>query len=402
MAATNVQFLKDSNRSRRRPLRSLIWVAACIGALAGSGWLVWHQFAAPTANPQGRPPGRPSVPVTVAVATRRDLPVYATGLGTVQASYTIAIHSQVDGKLQEVGFVEGQHVGKGDVLAKIDPRLFQAALDQAKAKRAQDVAMLVAAEKDLARAKMLAEKNAGSQQNVDQQQAKFDQLQASIAADDAAIATAQTQLDYTTIAAPNDGRIGVRQVDPGNLVRASDAGPIATVVTVRPSAVLFTLPARALDDVRRAMARGPVEVTAFDEDNRKALSTGTLLLVDNIVNQASATIRLKAMFANDDERLWPGDFVNARLLIETRSNALVVPSSAVQRGPQGLFAWVVTEKNIADVRSIEVGPSTGNLTIITSGLADGERVVTDGQYKLQRNSPVLVNTPPPLASRGTE
>ena len=284
----------------------------------------------------------------------------------------------------------------------IDPRLFQAALDQAKAKRAQDVAMLVAAEKDLARAKMLAEKNAGSQQNLDQQQAKFDQLQASIAADDAAIATAQTQLDYTTIAAPNDGRIGVRQVDPGNLVRASDAGPIATVVTVRPSAVLFTLPARALDDVRRAMARGPVEVTAFDEDNRKALSTGTLLLVDNIVNQASATIRLKAMFANDDERLWPGDFVNARLLLETRSNALVVPSSAVQRGPQGLFAWVVTEKNIADVRSIEVGPSTGNLTIITSGLAEGERVVTDGQYKLQRNSPVLVNTSPPLASRKTE
>jgi len=342
------------------------------------------------------------VPVTVAVATRRDLPVYATGLGTVQASYTIAIHSQVDGKLQEVGFVEGQHVGKGDVLAKIDPRLFQAALDQAKAKRAQDVAMLVAAEKDLARAKMLAEKNAGSQQNLDQQQAKFDQLQASIAADDAAIATAQTQLDYTTIAAPNDGRIGVRQVDPGNLVRASDAGPIATVVTVRPSAVLFTLPARALDDVRRAMARGPVEVTAFDEDNRRALSTGTLLLVDNIVNQASATIRLKAMFANDDERLWPGDFVNARLLIETRSNALVVPSSAVQRGPQGLFAWVVTEKNIADVRSIEVGPSTGNLTIITSGLADGERVVTDGQYKLQRNAPVLVSAPSPLAAKGGE
>ena len=402
MPATNVQLLKDSNRSRRRPLRSLIWVAACIGALAGSGWFVWHQFAPPTANPQGRPPGRTSVPVTVAVATRRDLPVYATGLGTVQASYTIAIHSQVDGKLQEVGFVEGQHVGKGDVLAKIDPRLFQAALDQAKAKRAQDVAMLVAAEKDLARAKMLAEKNAGSQQNVDQQQAKFDQLQASIAADDAAIATAQTQLDYTTIAAPNDGRIGVRQVDPGNLVRASDAGPIATVVTVRPSAVLFTLPARALDDVRRAMARGPVEVTAFDEDNRKALSTGTLLLVDNIVNQASATIRLKAMFANDDERLWPGDFVNGRLLLETRSNALVVPSSAVQRGPQGLFAWVVTEKNIADVRSIEVGPSTGNLTIITSGLADGERVVTDGQYKLQRNSPVLVNTPPPPASKRAE
>jgi membrane fusion protein, multidrug efflux system len=382
-------------------VRPLITLAGCIGALAGIGWLIWHDFAAPSGGP--RPTAaRATVPVTAAVATRRDLPVYLTGLGTVQASYTVAIHSQIDGKLQEVDFVEGQDVKEGDVLAKIDPRLFQAALDQAKAKRAQDIALLIAAEKDLARAKMLAEKNAGSQQNVDQQRAKFDQLQASIAADDAAIATVQTQLDYTTITAPNDGRIGVRQVDPGNLVRTSDAGPIATLVTVRPSAVVFTLPARVLDDVRSAMALGPVEVTAFDQDNRRALSKGTLLLIDNLVNQASGTIRLKAVFANDDERLWPGDFVNARLLLETRSNALVVPSGAVQRGPQGLFAWVVTEKNTADVRRIEVGPTTGDLTIVTSGLADGERVVTDGQYKLQLNAPVLVNAPSPLASKGAE
>jgi multidrug efflux system membrane fusion protein len=166
-------------------------------------------------------------------------------------------------------------------------------------------------------------------------------LQASIAADDAAIVTAQTQLDCTTITAPNDGRIGVRQLDPGNLVRASDAGPIATLVTVRPSAVLFTLPAQVLDDVRSAMALGPIEVTAFHQDNRRALSNGTLLLIDNLVNQVSGTIHLKAMFANDDERLWPGDFVNARLLLETRGNALIVPSGEVQRGPQGLFAWVI-------------------------------------------------------------
>jgi multidrug efflux system membrane fusion protein len=373
-----------------------------IAALAGAGSLIWHQFGGPAGKTESRAAARPTVPVTVAVATRRDLPVYLTGLGTVQASYTVAIHSQIDGKLQEVAFVEGQHVKKDDVLARIDPRLFQAALDQAKAKRAQDVAMLVAAEKDLVRARMLAERNAGSQQALDQQQAKFDQMQASIAADDAAIATAQTQLDFTTITAPNDGRIGVGQVDPGNLVRASDAGAIATLVTVRPSAVVFTLPARDLDGVRRAMASGPVEVTAFDEDNRRALSTGTLLLVDNLVNQASATIRLKAMFANDDERLWPGDFVNARLLLETRSNALVVPSSVVQRGAQGLFTWVVTEKNTAQVRKIEVGPATANLTVITSGLSDGERVVTDGQYKLQLDSPVVVSTPSPLASRGAE
>ena len=389
----------ERSKAAGRPLRTLILIAVCLTALAGTGWLAWHQLVAPAAKTESRPAARTSVPVTIAVATRRDLPVHLTGLGTVQASYTVAIHSQVDGKLQEVNFIEGQHVKKGDVLARIDPRLFQAALDQSKAKRAQDVALLVGAEKDLVRSRTLAEKNAGSQQNVDQQQAKVDQLKASIDADDAAIATAQTQLDYTTITAPSDGRIGVRQLDPGNIVRASDASAIATLVLVRPSAVLFTLPARVLDDVRDAMARGPVEVTAFDQDNRRVLSKGTLLLVDNLINQATATIRLKAMFANEDERLWPGDFVNARVLLETRSNVLVVPSSTVQRGPQGLFAWVVTEKNTAQVRKIEVGPTTGNLTIITSGLADGDRVVTDGQYKLQPNSPVVTtSTPSPIAS----
>ncbi len=185
---------------------------ACLTILGGGGWLAWQHFAAPSATREPRPAARASVPVTVVVAARRDLPVYLTGLGTVQASYTVAIHSQVEGKLQEVNFAEGQHVKKGDVLAKIDPRLFQAALDQAKAKRAQDAALLAGAEKDLARAKMLTEKNAGTQQNLDQQQTKVDQLKASIDADDAAITTAQTQLDYTTITAPSDGRIGVRQV----------------------------------------------------------------------------------------------------------------------------------------------------------------------------------------------
>jgi membrane fusion protein, multidrug efflux system len=364
--------------------------------------LAWHQFGVPATQTPSRPAARASVPVTIAVASRRDLPVYLTGLGTVQASFTVAIHSQVDGKLQEVNFTEGQHVKKGDVLAKIDPRLFQAALDQAKAKRAQNAALLAGAEKDLARARTLADKNAGSQQNLDQQQTKVDQLKASIEADDAAVATAQTQLDYTTIAAPSDGRIGARQVDPGNLVRPSDAGAIATLVSLRPSAVMFTMPARVLVDVRNAMARGPVEVTAFDQDNMRALGTGTLLLVDNLISQAASTIRLKAMFANDDEQLWPGDFINARLLLETRKNVLVVPSSAVQRGPQGLFAWIVTEKNTAEVRKIEVGPTTASLTVITSGLADGVRVVTDGQHKLQVNAPVTFNVPSPVASRGAE
>jgi multidrug efflux system membrane fusion protein len=324
-----------------------------------------------------------------------------TGLGTVQASFTVGIHSQVDGKLQEVLFTEGQHVKKGDVLAKIDPRLFQAALDQAKAKKAQDQAQLTSAEKDLARSKTLVLSNITSQQIVDQQQGKVDQFKASMAADEAAIQTAETQLDYTTITAPSDGRVGVRLVDPGNIVHANDQGSLATLVLTKPSAVLFTLPARSLDDIRDAMARGPVEVVAYDQDNRRALATGKLLLVDNMIDQASATIKLKAMFPNDDEKLWPGEFVNAHVLLNTRSNAVVVPTGAIQRGPQGLFVWTVTDKNLAAALPIEVGPTDRDMTVIASGLNGGERIVTDGQYKLQRDAPVTVTAPQTAASRGT-
>ena len=339
------------------------------------------------------------MPVRVAIVGRQDVPIYLNGLGTVQASFTVGIHSQVDGKLQEVLFTEGQHVKKGDVLAKIDPRLFQAALDQAKAKKAQDQAQLTSAEKDLARSKTLVLSNITSQQIVDQQQAKVDQLKAAIAADEAMIQTAQTQLEYTTITAPSDGRMGVRLVDPGNIVHANDQGSLATLVLTQPTAVMFTLPARYLDDVRDAMARGPVEVTAYDQDNRRALATGKLLLVDNVIDQATATIRLKAMFPNEDEKLWPGEFVNAHVLLDTRGNAVVVPSAAVQRGPQGLFVWTVTAKNLAEPRPIEVGPTYEGLTVVASGLSGGERIVTDGQYKLQRDAPVTV-TSPPMAGAG--
>ena len=339
------------------------------------------------------------MPVRIAIVSRQDVPIYLTGLGTVQASFTVGIHSQVDGKLQEVLFTEGQHVKKGDVLAKIDPRLFQAALDQAKAKKAQDQAQLTSAEKDLARSKTLVLSNITSQQIVDQQQAKVDQLKAAIAADEAMIQTAQTQLEYTTITAPSDGRMGVRLVDPGNIVHANDQGSLATLVLTQPTAVMFTLPARYLDDVRDAMTRGPVEVTAYDQDNRRALATGKLLLVDNVIDQATATIRLKAMFPNEDEKLWPGEFVNAHVLLDTRGNAVVVPSAAVQRGPQGLFVWTVTAKNLAEPRPIEVGPTYEGLTVVASGLSGGERIVTDGQYKLQRDAPVTV-TSPPMAGAG--
>jgi multidrug efflux system membrane fusion protein len=339
----------------------------------------------------GRGAGNATVPVTVATATKRDLPIYLTGLGTAQASFTVAIRSQVDGKLQEVLFTEGQQVHKGDVLAKIDPRLYQAALDQAKARKAQDQALLVSAQKDLIRFKTLVDKSVQTQQSLEQQQAKVDQLVASIEADDAAIETARTQLDYTMITAPSDGRMGVRNVDPGNFLRAADSTAIATLTLTRPAAVLFTLSARALNDVRDAMARGPVEVTALSQDNVRVLAKGKLLLIDSMVDQASATMRLKALFANEDDGLWPGDFVNAKVLVETRRDVITVPAAAVQRGPDGIYAWVVMPGDTVQARPIQSGPTTGDVTIITSGLTEGDRVVVNGQYKLQQNSKVTVN-----------
>ena len=380
--------------------RRIALVAICLAAFAIGGAAYWYWGQGSAGAHAARMPARAGVPVSVAIVQRQDVPIYLTGLGTVQASFTVGIHSQVDGKLQEVLFTEGQQVKKGDVLAKIDPRLFQAALDQAKAKKAQDVAQFISASKDLERSNTLVKSNITSQQIVDQQQGKVDQLRASIDADEAMIQTAQTNLDYTTITAPSDGRMGVRLVDPGNIVHANDQGALATLVLTRPSAVLFTLPARTLDDIRAAMARGPVEVTAFDQDNRRALATGTLLLVDNIMDQTTATIRLKAMFPNEDDKLWPGEFVNARVLLETRSNAVVVPSAAIQRGPNGLFIWTVTGKDVADPRPIETGSTYDNLTIVTSGLAGGERIVTDGQYKLQRNATVTYTAPPMAGSAG--
>jgi multidrug efflux system membrane fusion protein len=373
-------------------------LSALVVAVGGAG--AWYAFQGTEPVKAARSSGPATVPVTVATAIKRDLPIYLTGLGSVQASFTVGIRSQVDGKLESVLFTEGQYVKKGDVLAKIDPRLYQAALDQAKAKKAQDDANLVSAQKDLERSRTLVLKSFETQQVVDQQLAKVDGLIAARKADDAMIESAQTNLDWTSILAPSDGRMGVRQIDPGNIVHASDSAIITTLTLTKPSAVLITLSARSLDDVRAAQARGPVEVIAFSQDNVKPLSKGTLLLIDNIVDQASATMRLKAMFANEDEKLWPGDFVNARVLIDVRHDVTVIPAPAIQRGPDGIFAWVVKPGDTVEARPITVGPTTGDQTIVTSGLAEGERVVVDGQYKLRLDSRVTVNQPAvPVAAK---
>jgi membrane fusion protein, multidrug efflux system len=386
----------EAARKRRRRL-----VIAAIGAVLALGGLVYWSQAPGTAGTGARSGARTAVPVSVAAASRQDVPIYLTGLGTVQALFTVAIHTQVDGKLQDVFFKEGQRVKKGDVLAKIDPRLYQAALDQAKARKAIDEAALVAAEKDLERFRTLVEKKAETQQNLDLQQSKVDQAKASIDADAAAIETAQTNLDYTNIVAPHDGRMGVRLVDPGNVVHASDQGAIAMLTQTQPTAVLFTLPAQTLDDVRAAMARGEVEVAAYDRDNVRALSSGALATIDNMIDQTTATYRLKAMFANADETLWPGEFVNARLLLDVRKDAVVIPPLAVQRGPHGLFTWVVKADNTVEPRPITTGTTTGDRTIVTSGIAAGERVVTDGQYKLQTGTAVTI-APARSAAQGDQ
>lgn len=376
----------DAGRNRRR----IALFAACGAVLAVAGFSYWDWTAGPSAARAAHKPERAAVPVSIAAASRQDVPIYLTGLGTVQALFTVAIHTQVDGKLQDVFFKEGQRVNKGDVLAKIDPRLYQAALDQAKARRAIDEAALIAAQKDLVRFQTLVAKNAETQQNLDLQQSKVDQAKASIDADVAAIETAQTNLDYTDIVAPSDGRMGVRMVDPGNIVHAADQGAIAVLTQTQPAAVLFTLPAQTLDDVRAAMARGAVQVAAYDRDDVRLLSNGTLSMIDNLIDQTTATYRLKAMFANEDEKLWPGEFVNARLLLEIRKGVVAIPALAVQRGPNGLFAWVVKADNTVEPRPIQTGATTGDRTIVRSGLAAGERVVTDGQYKLQTGASVTV------------
>jgi multidrug efflux system membrane fusion protein len=378
-----------------------VLVAVCGLVVALGGLTLWYATRGPNPAHAARSARAAPVPVTIATASRQNVPIYLTGLGSVQARLTVGIHAQVDGKLQQVFFKEGQRVAKGDVLAKIDPRLYQAALDQAKAKLAMDQAALVAAQKDLGRFQTLILKHAETQQNVDLQQAKVDQAKALLEADRAAIETAQTNLDYTSIVAPNDGRMGIRLVDPGNIVRASDQGSIAILTQTQPVTVLFTLPAQTLDGVRASMARGAVAVDAYDRDNLHLLSHGTLATVDNLIDQATATYKLKALFANQDEKLWPGEFVNARLLLEIRQNVVVIPFLAVQRGPHGLFTWVVKSDKTVEPRPIKTAETTDDRTIIASGISVNEQVVVDGQYKLQTGAPVTVTNPNAAASRGS-
>jgi multidrug efflux system membrane fusion protein len=357
-----------------------------IGLLAGVAAAgLWHR-APPGPTATGEAPR--AIPVTVASAKTEDVPIFLSAPGTVQAWNTVAIRSQIDGKVIAVNFKEGQEVRQGDILVEIDPRPSKAILDQAVAKKAEDEALLTAAERDLVRDQVLVQRQTVPQQVVDQQQAKVDQLRATIEADQASIDAAKVQLEYATIVAPIDGRIGLRQLDPGNLIRAGDPNPIMVLTLIRPVAVIFTVPQKNLFDVREAMLRGPVPTIALNQENRQELAHGELRYLDNQVDPTTSTIRLKSRFANDDERLWPGEFVRVRALVETRRNAITIPSPALQRGPQGFYVWVVQPNDIAEPRDVDATPLDDNVTIVTKGLSSGEPVVVEGQSRLETGARV--------------
>ena len=329
------------------------------------------------------------VPVSVATAERRDMPYYLTGLGSVTAYYTVSVKSRVDGQLMQVNFKEGQQVKSGDLLAVIDPRPYQVALEQAQAAQFRDQASLRDAKLNYERFKgLLQSSGAMSQQQVDTQQATVDQLDGTVRNDQAAIDNAKLNLVYCHIAAPVSGRVGLRLVDPGNIVHASDTNAMFVITQLQPIAVLFTLPEDNLQTVSRRMAKGTLEVDAFSRDDQTKLATGKLLTIDNQIDQTTGTGRLKAVFDNKDNALWPNQFVNARLLLETRKNSTTVPAAAIQRGPRGTYVFAVKSDNTVDVRDVAVSFTQDNVCVIASGISPNDVVVTDGQDKLQQGSKI--------------
>src|SRR3954468_23479822 len=371
--------------------RAIRWVLLIV-AIAALGYLGWQRFHGEDhqvrAESGKAAPARPAVPVRTASVEKADFPVYLTGLGTVQGFNTVVVRTRVDGQINRIAFKEGQFVKEGDTLVEIDPRPYQAALDQAKAKKAQDEASLANANLDLQRYTRLGE--FATKQQTDTQRALVAQLTAQIAADQAAIENAQTQLDYTTVKAPISGVVGIRQVDVGNIVNSATQTGIVSIAQIEPIAVIFTAPEEQLPDIKAALAAAPPKVIALSTDGKKELSTGTLALINNQVDTTSGTIRLKAVFENKDHALWPGQSVSTRLLIRTLKDATIVPDDAVQHGNDGLYAYSVNAENKAELRKIKVTNSMDGRSVVDEGLSPGQQVITAGQYKVSPGT--LVST----------
>jgi len=360
-----------------------------------------HRSAAAAA---GRGGATPSVIVVAGKVRQQDTPIYLNGIGTVFAFNTVTVRSQIDGTLQTVAFQEGQEVQVGDLLAQIDPRTQQAALDQAKAKRATDSAQLHNAETDMKRYDALYQdgRKLIDEQTYDTQAALVAQLRATVQADEAGVGSAQVQLDYTHITAPIAGRTGLRQIDQGNVIHSSDANGLVVIAQLQPISVVFTLPQQNWPEIQRLTAASEkLPVIAYDRDSLKPLDEGVLAVVDNQIDPTTGTIKLKATFANEKLALWPGQFVNVRLLIETRKAGVVVPASVIQRGPQGAYAFVIKADATVEVRPVQVAQIEANLALIDQGLAPGESVVVDGQYKLQAGSHVTISSPAGAAPDAT-
>jgi multidrug efflux system membrane fusion protein len=383
--------VKRVRSSLGRRLVSITITLLILGGLGAIGWNVLqqrHERQGGGRNGGGRPDM--AVPVLAAMPVVKDVPVYLDGVGAVRALNTVTVRSQVDGKLIAVNFVEGQDVRKGDVLAEIDPAIYQAQYDQAVAKKAQDEALLTNQKIDLQRYEQLAASNAGSKQQADTQRATVAQQQALIRADQAAIDNAQATLSYTRIVAPLSGRAGLRQLDQGNIIHTSDATGLVIITQLQPVAVQFSLPQQQIMRVNAAAAKGTLAVDVFGNDGMTVVDIGTLKGIDNQVDPTTGTLKLKGEFPNDKLQLWPGQFVNVRLKVETLSEAIVVPTSAVQRGPVGTFSYVIGEGNVVTARPVTVMQQNETEAVIASGLTASDQVVTTGFANLTDGAKVII------------
>jgi multidrug efflux system membrane fusion protein len=369
-------------RSRVKLLVSIVLLA---GLLGGSIWAV--RAYRPGLEKADKNAGDEKIPASVATAKQQDFPVFLDSLGNVQAWNTVTVRTRVDGEIQKIAFDEGQFVKQGDLLAEIDPRPFQAALDQAQGKKTQDEATLANARRDLERFEKVGTL-AATQQQIDTQRSLVSQEEALVKSDAGALDNARVQLGYTTIRAPISGRVGFRLVDQGNIVHAGDAGGIATIAEIQPIAVIFTEPQEELPRILEELKGGPLQVIALTSDSTRELGKGELSLVDNQVDMTTGSIKLKAKFANEDKILWPGLSVSTRLLITTEKNVVVIPDAAVPRGPEKLFAYVVGANDRIEMRNLDVGEIQDGQAVIKNGIKAGERVVTAGYYRLQPGSTI--------------
>jgi multidrug efflux system membrane fusion protein len=372
-----------------------------IATLAIAGGVAWRYGPALVSG--GPPPAHvaPAIPVTAGAAEARDVPVYVQGLGTVQAFNTVNVRSRVDGQITQVFFTEGQDVKTGDPLFQIDPRPFQAALDQAKATKAKDEATLQGAQLDLQRYSKLMPSGFQTQQQYDQQKATVGQAQGAVQADQAQIDTAQLNLDFATVRSPIDGRTGQRLVDIGNYVQATQNMNLVTVTQLKPIYVSFTLPQTELDRVRQENDQGQLTVEAYGQDNKTLLSQGKLTLIDNQVDIATGTFHLRATFDNNDLRLWPGEFVNARLVLSTRKNAVTVPAETVMQGPDGAYVYVIKPGDTAKRRPVSVAMTQEGMAVIEKGLSAGEHVVVEGQYRVTQGAKLQIRGGPGQAGNNS-